>query len=46
MKDLCTRFCHEELKARLQGESVPKQLAADDENEDDFFGQEEMEEEE
>jgi hypothetical protein len=43
MKDLCFRFCREELLARLQGDTVPKQI---EEAEDDFYEQEEAEEEE
>jgi hypothetical protein len=47
MKDLCTRFCHEELLARLKGDTVPKQIENhDDPNDDDFYEQEETEEEE
>jgi hypothetical protein len=43
MKDLCFRFCREELLARLHGDTVPKQV---EEVEDDFYEQEEVEEEE
>ncbi|OIW35513.1 putative Ketosamine-3-kinase [Coniochaeta ligniaria NRRL 30616] len=46
MKDLCTRFCHEELLARLRGDSVIGQLEYKDPADDDFYGQEEMEEDE
>ena len=46
MKDLCTRFCHEELKARLRGESMTKQVTWNDQNDDEIYGQEEVEEEE
>jgi len=43
MKDLCFRFCREELLARLQEDTIPKQI---EEAEDDFYEQEEAEEEE
>lgn len=43
MKDLCSRFCGEELLARLQGDTVPKQVG---EVEDHFYEEEEAEEEE
>jgi hypothetical protein len=47
MKDLCTRFCHEELLARLRGNAFPKQIEnPDDPNDDEFYEQEEAEEEE
>jgi hypothetical protein len=43
MKDLCFRFCREELLARLQVDTVPKQI---EDPEDDFYEQEEAVEEE
>lgn len=46
MKDLCTRFCHEELLARLKGDAVPKQIEDVETDDNDMYEQEEEEEEE
>lgn len=47
MKDLCTRFCYEELLAALSGDKPPKEIQGHDTSQgDEYYDQEEMEEEE
>lgn len=47
MKGLCVKFCHQELLARLRGDTVPQQIEdPDNHSEHDFYEQEESEEDE
>jgi hypothetical protein len=47
MKDLCTRFCHEELLEALSGDKLAKEIQGHDPPQgDEYYDQEEMEEQE